>query len=331
MVKKLKPSLIGWLYVGMIVAWLLGRLLGLSQRWWFDLLNYPALYLFTPLIILLPLALLSRWRRLAIALLVPLGAFVWLFGGTFVPRPQEPPAPGSQQIKALTLNKLWSNLDRKRIVALIHQEQPDIVGMQEVTPYDMAAFRKALATDYPYDVYFQPDEPGLVRNSALFSRYPIKSALGAQAQRDADIVAELTMHGKPLQVIVTHFVRSNFLNYPRDNFKNFANYAFKLRRNEAETLMQHVAERKAPMLILCDCNMTRTNLTYDMLASVMADSFAEAGWGFGNSVMPGSIPLPLLRIDYMWHSPELSVRSIRVGPDVSSDHLPVIATFDLAP
>jgi endonuclease/exonuclease/phosphatase (EEP) superfamily protein YafD len=58
----------------------------------------------------------------------------------------------------------------------------------------------------------------------------------------------------------------------------------------------------------------------------MVDSFAERGRGWGLSF---ESTLPAIRIDYIWHTPNL--KCLNCGPRSSqaSDHFPMVAEFQL--
>jgi endonuclease/exonuclease/phosphatase (EEP) superfamily protein YafD len=86
-----------------------------------------------------------------------------------------------------------------------------------------------------------------------------------------------------------------------------------------------------PALLLCDCNLTDTSQAYARLATFMADSFREAGWGFGHSSFSRRPPFQAQRLDYVWHSDQLAALEAAVGPDGGSDHRPVIARLALRP
>jgi endonuclease/exonuclease/phosphatase (EEP) superfamily protein YafD len=70
-----------------------------------------------------------------------------------------------------------------------------------------------------------------------------------------------------------------------------------------------------------------------MISRHLRDSYQEVGWGFGHTypTTPQSfgISVPLLRIDYVFHSAELVALRARVGPDGGSDHLPVVADLSI--
>ena len=87
------------------------RFLFFDSLWWLALINTVALYIFIPLILFLPLAVLCRYWRLFTALCFPLGLFIGLYSSFFLPS-LSTPAPQNQPIvKAMTFNMLFDNGD----------------------------------------------------------------------------------------------------------------------------------------------------------------------------------------------------------------------------
>jgi len=80
---------------------------------------------------------------------------------------------------------------------------------------------------------------------------------------------------------------------------------------------------------------------YRLIASVLRDSWREAGYGFGHTfpgtpTIPGTrpvilgiqVPKWLIRIDCIFHSPDLFASTAQIIPsDGASDHRPVMATL----
>src|SRR5262249_25668625 len=102
------------------------------------------------------------------------------------------------------------------------------------------------------------------------------------------------------------------------------------RRKIAQMLKFLIAERN-PYIVAGDFNMSCYSASYGDVAKRMVDSFREAGKGFGMT-WPISVAdhqfgvqLPTLRIDYIWHSPELRAVEIARLPGFGSDHLPLTA------
>jgi endonuclease/exonuclease/phosphatase family metal-dependent hydrolase len=109
-------------------------------------------------------------------------------------------------------------------------------------------------------------------------------------------------------------------------------------RNQQITyLIEHLQNEPYPYIVAGDFNTSASSATYQRLATVMHDSFREAGSGLGESWpvsasrgLPALVP-PLIRIDYIWHSDHFRAITAQRGPRLTSDHLPVQATLELLP
>ena len=77
-------------------------------------------------------------------------------------------------------------------------------------------------------------------------------------------------------------------------------------------------------LVLGDCNATPWNHTFvQLLASTGLQLATVGGW---RATWTTSLPWPLrIPIDHILCSPGIGVAATRLGPDLGSDHLPVIA------
>ncbi len=163
-------SNIGWLYVILFSVWILLRFLFFDSLWWLALINTVALYIFIPLIIFLPFALLFRNWRLFFALCFPLGLFIGLYSSFFLPSLSAPVAQNQPTIKAMTFNMLFNNDDYDSIAKMVAENKPDIIGLQEVRSQTVPILIKRLVKDYPYSA-FHPIE--LSHNVGILSRFPI--------------------------------------------------------------------------------------------------------------------------------------------------------------
>lgn len=120
---------------------------------------------------LLPLAvaLLLRARWTALALFV---AMVWV-GLLIVPRTapnDQPPAQG-RTVRLFTANLKIGSASMPALAKLIHEDRPDIIGLQEVTPANMRELRKlGVMSSRPYTAG-HPDT-GSVGYAAI-SRWPL--------------------------------------------------------------------------------------------------------------------------------------------------------------
>jgi len=82
----------------------------------------------------------------------------------------------------------------------------------------------------------------------------------------------------------------------------------------------------SPILIGGDFNMPGDSPMMSPLYRQFRNTFREAGWGFGYT---RPTKWPFVGIDHILVSPEWDVRHSWVGPDVGSDHLPLLTTVVL--
>jgi vancomycin resistance protein VanJ len=150
-----------------------------------------------------------------------------------------------------------------------------------------------------------------------------------------DLRGTIDMGGCPVTVVVAHPPP------PRPNLNGirFAPKAIE----QIETLVKAAASNP-PAILMGDFNMTYRHAVYTQIrASGLADAFDCVGEGKGHTLPVRVGPwrrmkllnralrwmplLPLARVDYIWHTPQLQSQAVWVGEDGGSDHLPVLARF----
>jgi vancomycin resistance protein VanJ len=311
-------SFLIWGYVFLFSLWILLRLVFFDEFWWLALINTVALYIFVPLLIFLPIALWCRQWKLLTGLAFPLGVFIAFYSPFFLPAFPAPVPHNERSITAMTFNMLWSNKDYSAIAKMVAANNPDIIGLQEVPPNGEGILTQIFASSYPYHA-FRPIEES--HNVAILSRFPIEDAtMLPNPPFPRALQATLILdNGRPLQVIVAHFVP----NYPVNELVKLAQGWYTLRGEQVSYLQGLIRQRKVPNIMLCDCNFTETSETYAGVRDVMHDSFYDVGWGLGHSMLGQFFPVG--RIDYIWHTKELQAINAYVASGGGSDHLPVVA------
>jgi endonuclease/exonuclease/phosphatase (EEP) superfamily protein YafD len=318
----------GWCYVAALLVWFGLRLIFFDRFWWLALLNTLALYLFVPLALILPLALLYRQRRLACWLLLPCLLFALLFAPLLNPlKLLSRPADVQPDITAMSFNVLYLNGDYAAMAGAIQQAQPDVIGLQEASPRRIRALLEVLGSSYPYSAIPPPESKLSV---GLISRLPIERVeiLPDAPMRNA-LRVTVRAGERRLSVIVTHLAPNNMPLWPPGQFVALTAERYARRAAEVAFLRQVVQARSLPTLILCDCNMTDTSEAYAALREVVADSFQERGWGLGHTVSARNTAFLVQRVDYIWHTNELGAVEAYVGAAGGSDHLPVVARLRL--
>jgi endonuclease/exonuclease/phosphatase (EEP) superfamily protein YafD len=284
-----------------------------------QLLNYFMPWLLVGLLPALGIAALARRKRLAVALAVPVLVIIFTYLPLFLPRPSTVLADNSS-FKVMSYN-IWRGNDKPQTaLALIRQEQPDILLLQELRPYIAQELKQGLAALYPNQELYFIYEPS--QGQGVISRYPLEPIENSLQRGQAQKV-RVEMPGGSLQVWNTHLSRP-----------------FRWRRQAAqvEELIQAASGVTEPLIIGGDFNTTDQSEVYRSLSQHLSNAHWEAGWGFGFSYPSPertlnrdiSIPTPMIRIDHLFHNESLFVQNAKTLSDSGgSDHFPVIAKFSL--
>ena len=322
-------------YVAGILLWLVLRALWPDSRWWaLALANTFALYLFLPLIPLLPFAWWARGRRIARLLLIPGALFLWQFGELLLP-PLPTPTREGPTITVMTFNVWGYNGEPKAIASSIRRADPDIVFLQELNWWLGDELQEALEGRYPYAILPSPFRGSL----AILSRHPLRAAQWIQPPgtwRGAQY-AVVELAGRRIHLLNLHFISSSgILNWgsPRSGIER----TYARREREARAYRALIAGLEGPIIVAGDLNTTDQTTAYRSLMRGLRDAYRVAGWGWGHTYPARpqrwgrlSIPARLLRIDYIAYSPaDFDAERAYLGPwDGVSDHLPVVARLRL--
>lgn len=327
------------LYVVLFLAYLLLRSAIGDRHWTISLVNTFSHLLFLPLIILLPLALLCR-ARLPMLRLLPVATVgaLW-FGPYFLPKAAA--TSDGPTLSVMTFNIWGRNRYLADLAEYIRGVDVDVVLLQEV-PQDYATEElPGLKAAYPYQ--FAPYDDSGWAGVVILSRYPIRESqivdLGLEKGRP-QTRAVLDVQGQLVAVYGVHLswpVSDMRFALPGDSYvlRVLLGYDDRRRNREVEALIRRLQSEPYPYVIGGDFNTSDQSPTYQSLAAHMRDSFREAGRGFGASwpVSPVRDLLPwlppVIRIDYLWHSPSLRALSAWRGQPAGSDHLPMLAVLEL--
>lgn len=334
---KLGPLLTGLdrlalLYLGLLLVWLGSRLLWFDQFWWLALLNTFAFWWLLPLLMVLPWVMWRRqWWRLA-ACALPLVLVLNWYGPLFLPSLAAPAlaAPSAATVKVMSFNILIKNRDYDAIANAIRQEDPDIVGFQELRPEHIAELQIRLGERYPYGMFSPEHNPfnNDVNRVGVISRIPIQHQEKLPPPiSERGIQVELTVGDQPLMLWVAHFSPSNLYAFPPSQWPSLWQQSHGQRMAQAQQVAS-AADMDVPLVMLCDCNMSPTTAPYEILKQSLTDSFYSVGWGLGHTRVIRR-RWPVLRIDYVWHNQWLRSVEAQVGTRGASDHLPVVATLRL--
>jgi len=301
--------------------------------WWLALLNTFALFLFVPLLLSLPLALLLGAQRPAVVSLLLL-----LFGGfNFMPlKFIQTTKAVEASLRVVTFNVLLNNPQLKAVAEWLLTLDADVIVLQEIVAEGQEPRLSPLRMAYPHVAYV----PGNVR---IYSRYAfiesqlvtIEAATHTHAKREA-VRAVLDIDGKPVVIYGVHLSlpigekRRLPLLKADMRFAVLSRYDETRRNTQINNLLHMVEREPLPVIVAGDFNMSDSSTIYHSFSRAgLVDSFAAAGRGWGMT-WANFLPFAFLRIDYIWHTPDINTRAARTGPAQGSDHLPLIADLSLS-
>ncbi len=284
---------------------LLGRF-----SWLLDLFSHFRVQYLIGLTVLGGLLLVLRRRKTAVAFLAFAGANLatvlpLYFGG------QNAPPEGASALRAMLLNVNTETGDADRVKQAIQDADPDVLVLQEINSRWVADL-SWLESSHPYRVT-QPREDNF--GVGLFSKLPIAwSEIAYIGSAEVpSILATVDIGQTDLRVIATHPLPPSGREYSR------------LRNEQLGQLPEYV-DSSCPVLLLGDLNVTPWNYHFRKLLRRSGLKDSSRGFGLQPS-WPNHSLLLRIPLDHCLHSAEITVVDRRIGPDVSSDHFPVIVDF----
>ncbi len=269
-------------------------------------------YLFVALLLTIIFALL-RQRRWAILMLVvtmmnALPVTPWYFGNS------GEPSASDVQVHILFANVNSGNPNTRAMLELIESENPDLVVLQEVSDL-WAAAMNALRSDYPHrHVIPQHDNFGI----AVYSRQPLMSidVLSTPPLDLPSLVIKQVTGNSVVTYITTHTIPP------------LGRLGFDARNEHLADIGERIATFDGPVVLIGDLN---TALWGHHYKKFVADSgLRNARRGFGVvPTWPRQLPFAMIPIDHCLVSDEFDVLDIRSGPNIGSDHLPLLVTLGL--
>jgi endonuclease/exonuclease/phosphatase (EEP) superfamily protein YafD len=325
------------LYGIAIVFWQILRYI-VGDRWMLvAAADIASVYLFLPLVVLLPLAFLSRRGLAVVGVLVPLFIFLVLYGGMFLPHLPPNPGEGDVPFRVLALNIRSDRADGAGIEELVSAHSPDLIALQELTPRIREDLVSRLGAEYPYHVYLRVED---VTGLGLFSRRPLDNVheIPEPDWGRHSVAATVVVDGQDVFVINVHnwpsWAPPSSLYPVPMGFEG----SFRVREEQARLWIERVKEFGGPALVIGDFNFTDQTTAYGLLADGLQDAHRQVGRGLGHTFPSDSkgvkgfvLPRRILRLDYVWYSDHWEAMDFQVGRwDGQSDHYPVIADFRLS-
>jgi len=314
------------------LAWLLVRFA--SDVWWpASLLLFGPIWLFgTPLLVLVPAALVSR-RRLLLPLGVAAVVFAWpLMSFTVSSRGLARAVGGASapagSLRVMTLNVGGGSKDPAELGRVISEIDPHVAVFQEcIDALDEKSLREK--------GYVVELGPGM----CLVSKLPLRSVdmierSGLEDRTGAGKVMMYTFDfdGRDICVFNLHLetiregiegLRSRKLSGGSAMEANIGT-----RNRESERARGHADKQTVPLILAGDFNMPVESAIYRRWWSGFENAFSQAGLGYGRTKTTRFFGT---RIDHVLVGADWQVESVRVGARLGhgQDHQPVIAELTL--
>jgi endonuclease/exonuclease/phosphatase (EEP) superfamily protein YafD len=218
-----------------------------------------------------------------------------------------PVQPGELVFRLLAINIHRETTDARALLELVERERPDALLVLELAPALVAAL-EGLSQTYPHRLIEARDDNfgvGLWLRSA-----PVAAELIELDGQLPAVAARLETAAGELRLIGVHA------------FPPLGAWASTQRRLLHQRLSELVRSEATPVLVAGDFNATPWCVPMrELLAQTgLVDAIGpRPTWRAAAWAWPLALPL-----DHALHSPALSVRRAEVGPDVGSDHRPLI-------
>lgn len=223
---------------------------------------------------------------------------------------ESPDLDGLPRLRVLQLNVHTSNQQHAAVEQLVRDLRPDVLALIEVNQRWLDAL-SGLHTHYPHRIE-RPQEDNF--GIALFSRFPIDDLrlLPLQHERIYMITGRFSLGATPVTVALAHLVPPSSAAWAA------------LRNRQLEMLSQLTSgDSVTETLLLGDLNTTPWSPFHERLERTSGLRNGARGLGLYASWPAGFLPLRI-PLDHFLLSPGLQVASLELGPEVGSDHLPLL-------
>lgn len=265
---------------------------------------------------------LRRWMQVA-AFVVLASTLAWPVIAAY-----RPAVEGSPSLKIVSANLWFGAPTYQRTIDFLMESDADIIGLIEVS----ASWRQALApvfAKYPHRIDCFATVPEC--ETMLLSKLPITAPRAERVLGGAPVVVggEIDWHGRRFEVLATHLAWPFTPDYG-ERWKVAPDAAPTLagrlpasrQASQAENLATFLNGLPPDLVLMGDFN----GAPWSRLQSAFSDATSlesAAGWELS---WPSMLPWPLrLPIDHVLSRGHLVVTDFSTGPEIDSDHFPVIA------
>lgn len=301
------------------VALALASLAAFGGRWvwWLDVLaNFRAQYV-VALAFFGLIVMMSRWRRTGYgilgAALVNLVVVLPLYIGSPAEARMEAPS-----LRVMSFNLLSTNESYSEVVDYIESVDPDLVFLHEASrPWEVAVESAGLG----YEI-IRPRSDDLIFGTLVLVRGDAVTAVShgfaSSSPRAVSLVYTPSGWGTSLAVLGTHPLA------PTDGKRA------DLRDAQLGFAGEWAAEQSGAFMVVGDFNSTPWSYPFRRLMATAELRNSQNGFGLQPSFPTTSNLLLRVPIDHLVHSDAIEVTGRQLGPDLGSDHFPLVVDLQLA-
>jgi endonuclease/exonuclease/phosphatase (EEP) superfamily protein YafD len=306
---------LGWVVVGPLAALVAARVFWHDGTWLLLLANMFTTWLLIPAWAVLAGAAVLRRRALGCVAL----AVCVFHAGLWVPPllPRSGPPLAGDGVRLLSANLLMVHPEPDALAAELEALDADVMVLQEFSSrWHDTALRRGWYERYPEHVQIVRDDSF---GCAIFSRLPLHDATVAEMAGLPQLQATVVVDGREVDLLNVHALPPRIASYVPGH------------REALADVERWAEERRGsrPFVVTGDFNATEHSRFHRRLTRHAHDAWELAGEGFGHTAPNGLFPLPPMRLDHVYLSPELTVADPVLGDGVGSDHRPIVVTVGL--
>jgi len=251
----------------------------------------------------------NRWRFSCLGLVIVACSSLLLAKG-YVPSPSASETQAGIRLRVLQANLFAKNEDPSRFFQLIDESRPDLMVLQEVAgPWEQTL--SPLPLSFPHGLVGSEDQ-GVRKDLKQYSRL-----LASKPE-------SLSKKGVPGYWTVVTGTDMNLNLISIHTRAPFSPYRAKRHKEQMKALTDVCKKMSGPLIVVGDFNSSTWSQLFRELTRGKRLVSARSGFGILGT-WPSSLGPFRTPIDHILVSPEIQVLRCWVGPDIGSDHRPLLA------
>ncbi len=296
------------------------------EAWWIRGLDFPRLQIATWLGLAL-LAQLALWPQAPwqwALFTLALGALVWQLWWILPytrlwPREVYAAQGTGPRVRILTANVLTPNRQADKLLALVHEHQPDVLVTLESDQWWQNQL-DSLRNDYPHCIACPLDN---LYGMHVYSRLPLKDARTEFLVENDVPSMHAALELKPGLLVRLHWLHPA----PPSPTENEASS-----ERDAELIMvaRSVRDEEGPVVVTGDLNDVAWSATTRLFRKISGLLDPRVGRGMYNT-FHADYAVARWPLDHLFHSEHFTLCDIRRLPSIGSDHFPLLTTLQYQP